>query len=160
MRVCGVLIIGFCVSLIGFYITSRLISKSNQLRKIIRFIDFFEQKIKYSKETVKSIIDLFVKDKDFSFLLSESKVYDVDYFERICFDNNALYIDDEEKNLLYVFLCGLGKTNLDGQIAHCEIYKANFESALEKYEQENRNKIKLYPSLFILIGMLVVLIFF
>lgn len=160
MRVIGILTVGFCVALTGFYITNRLILKSKQLKRIIYFINFAAQKIKYRKETVKEIITSALDDKDFSFLFFKDKRYDDDYFKKICFQNKNLYIDDEQKKMLYEFFCGLGKTDLSGQIAHCEVYKADFENFLIKSDEENRNKIKLYPSLFILLGMLVVLILF
>ena len=160
MRSIGILTLGFCVALAGFYITNRLILKSKQLKRIICFIDFVTGKIKYRKETVKEIINSALDDKDFSFLFFKDKRYDERYYTKICFRNKGLYIDDEQKKMLYEFFCGLGKTDLSGQIAHCKVYKAAFEQFLVKSDEENKNKIKLYPSLFILLGMLVVLILF
>ena len=160
MRSIGILTLGFCVAFIGFYISNRLILKSKQLKRIIYLINFFAQKITYRKETVGEIINSASDDKDFVFLLFKNEQYDERYFTKICFKNKELYIDDEQKKMLYEFFCGLGKTDLSGQIAHCKVYKAAFEQFLIKSDEENRNKIKLYPSLFILLGMLVVLILF
>ncbi len=155
MRICGILIIGFCVAAVGFYITNRLILKSKQLSKIIYLINFTEQKIKYRKETVKEILSSISKDKDFGFLFND-KIS----FEKICFENCALYIENEQKKSLYDFFSGLGKSDLNGQVEHCNLYREIFESYLLKNDEENRSKIKLYPSLSILLGMLVILILF
>ena len=155
MRFCGILIIGFCIASIGFYITNRLIQKSKQLKNIVVLISQIEQKIKYKKETVSSVISSLCEKKEYKFLCLDSMD-----FKNMCFNNKDLYIDDESKNSLYEFFCGLGKTDLNGQMEHCCVYKNMFEKYCFKTDDDNKSKIKLYPSLFMLLGMLVVLILF
>lgn len=161
MRLAGIIILGVCIALYGFYITYKLISATKQLNSIIILIDSIKQKIRFKKETVFEIITSYCKDQNYKFLFNSVLTTDLnDYFRRICYENDWLLIDKEQKNVLYDFFIGLGKSDLEGQINHCENYKEIFKKGLLKFENESKKKIKLYPSLFILSGMLVILILF
>ena len=152
MRVAGIILIGILVSSIGFIITNRLLTKAKQLKSIILMIKITKQKILYNKETVYKILKGF-STNDYDFLFKNT----FDYNE-ICFNNNMLLIDNEQKTTLYEYFCSLGTTDVSGQVAHCENYIDLFSNYLSKCEKENSKKINLYPSLFILLGMLIVLI--
>ncbi|MGN0173247.1 MAG: stage III sporulation protein AB [Acutalibacteraceae bacterium] len=161
MRLTGIIILGVCIALYGFYITYKLISATKQLNSIIILIDSIKQKIRFKKETVSEIISSYCKDQNYKFLFNSVLTTDLnDYFRRICYENDQLLIDKEQKNVLYDFFIGLGKSDLEGQINHCENYKDIFQKGLLEFENESKKKIKLYPSLFLLSGMLVILILF
>lgn len=160
MRLIGVLLLGISVIVSGFIITYRLILKSKQLKKIIVLINSAEQSISYKKEPVYMIIEGFSKDNSYDFIFSGKCGSDVFFYKEVCFENRMLVINDEERKTLFDFFCGLGKTDLSGQKKHCKIYKEFFESFLVKNDEENGKKIKLYPSLFVLLGMFVILILF
>lgn len=160
MRLIGIFLIGISVAVYGFIITYRLINESKQLSKIIILIDCIKQKMRFQNEKIKNLILNFqIADYDFLFLEDDLKYLDK-YFNTICFENKLLYINSDQKKLLNDFLLGLGKTDLKGQISHCENYKKIFENELLKTEEQNSKKIKLYPSLFILGGLLIILILF
>ena len=153
MRISGVLILGFCVMIFGFYLTNRLVLKLKQLNKIIYFIEYIYTNIKCSKLTVAEIFKS-LNNKDFEFL----KLDETDYKD-ICFNNSSLLLSADEKNSLYNFFLFLGKTDVESQLEHCGIYKETFKKYLENDEKECNKKIKMYPSLFVLLGMLVIILF-
>lgn len=160
MRLIGIFLIGISVAIYGFFITYRLINSTKQLSKIIILIDTIKQKMRFNKERVKDLI-LYFQQKDYSFLFLDNNFESLDmYFNSICFENKLLYLNSDQKHILNDFFLGLGKTDLKGQISHCENYKKIFENELLKTEEQNSKKIKLYPSLFILGGLLIILILF
>lgn len=152
MRMSGVLILGFCIMSFGFYITNKLILKSKQIKKIIAFIEYIYTKISYSKLTISEIFES-INQNDFDFLILKS--FD---FKKMCFENKKLLLNNDEKKSLYDFISFLGKTDLNTQLEHCLIYKETFKKYLEKNEIENSKKIKMYPSLFVLLGLIVIIL--
>lgn len=152
MRVFGVLTLGFCVVLFGFYLTNNLIKKLKQINKIIYFIEYIYTKIRYSKTTISEIFNS-IDDKDFEFLM-----LNVNDYKSICFNNPGLLLNKDEKNYLFEFFSSLGKTDVDSQLEHCLIYKETFKKVLEINEKECNKKIKMYPSLFVLLGLLLIIL--
>ena len=160
MRTSGALICSLSIVTIGFLITYKLVAKSKQIRDIIAFINSIEQSIKYKKDTLYNIINGLKNDETYSFLFNSTNKIKKDSFYSICYENKQLFIDEDQKKTLFDFLCGLGKTDLQGQMEHCNTYREFFEKYLNTTDEKNESKIKLYPSLFILSGMLVFLILF
>lgn len=153
MRISGILILGFCVIIFGFYLTNRLVLKLKQLNKIIYFIEYIYTNIKCCQLTIAEIFKS-INNKDFEFLMLDKTDY-----KEICFNNSSLLLNTDEKNSLYNFFLFLGKTDVDSQLEHCQIYKETFKKYLENNEKECNKKIKMYPSLFILLGLLVIILF-
>lgn len=64
----------------------------------------------------------------------------------------------KDRQLLMEFGKELGKTDLDGQINHLELYKSLFEARLAQTEEEINQKSKLYKSLGLFAGLSAALI--
>lgn len=156
MKLTGILILGFIISLYGFFSANRLSLANKQLEKIIKLIGVIKLKISYRDEKVMEIIDNLSAEYDFLFLKLNCSFEK--YFKKICFENKGLVLADNEKLTLFNFLDSLGKTDLQNQINLCENYIKIFEEILQERKEKSKSKIKLYPSLSILSGLLVVLI--
>lgn len=62
-------------------------------------------------------------------------------------------LKEEETALLTEFGKGLGVTDIDGQLAHCELYRERFSVRLKELKEEKETKVKLYRSLGVFLGM-------
>lgn len=153
MRIFGILTVGFSIVLFGFSYTNKYIQRIKQLNKIKYMISIIKQKIEYSKLTVDEVIKQITSTKEFSFL--NCNTYKI---EDICFKNKKLFIENNEKNSLFEFINGLGKTDLNGQIKHCDMYYLIFDDYEFKCKQENNKKIKLFPTMSILFGLLITIL--
>ena len=156
MKIIGVLVLGLIISTCGFIYTNKLISANTQLEKIIKLIGIIKVKICYSNERITDLVGEL--SKEYSFLFLNFKCDFESYFKKICFENDNLNLNKNEKQVLYNFFSGLGKTDLQNQIALCDNYIKIFENILLERKEKSKSKIKLYPSLSILLGLLVVLI--
>lgn len=153
MRIFGILTVGFSVVLFGFSYTNKYIQRIKQLNKIKYMISIIKQKIEYKKLTVDEILKQTFSTKEFFFL--DCNIMNV---EDICFKNKKLFIENNEKNSLFEFINGLGKTDLNGQIKHCDMYYLIFDDYESKCKDENIKKIKLFPTMFILLGLLIIIL--
>ena len=158
MRVIGLFVVGFSIAIIGFHIVYKNIARYNQLKQIDTMIGNIKQSIKYKKLPV---VDIFVELKSLNkidFLTDECiSNFEID-FKKMCFENKELLILNDQKMILFEFLSGLGKTDVAGQEEFCEHYKRVFNELIQNTKIEKDKKVKLYPSLFMLFGILVIII--
>ena len=158
MRVIGLFIVGFSIAIIGFHIVYKNIARYNQLKQIDTMIGNIKQSIKYKKLPV---VDIFVELKSLNkidFLTDECiSNFEID-FKKMCFENKELLILNDQKMILFEFLSGLGKTDVAGQEEFCEHYKRVFNELIQNAKIEKDKKVKLYPSLFMLFGILVIIV--
>lgn len=160
MRMTGIIIIGICISSIGFLKIYKLCEKNKQLKAVLLMINKIEQSIVYKKEPLKTIIHELMKDEHLKFLFKEEYNSNDEYFKKICLYNPELCLEEAQKNSLNDFMSGLGKSDIAGQTSHCNIYYEIFQKYLYDSKDELKNKIKLYPSLSVLSGLFVILIMF
>lgn len=70
----------------------------------------------------------------------------------------SMGLTKEDLRLLTDFGQGLGTTDLEGQLSHCELYKAMFSSRLKQAREERTKKVKLYRMLGLFSGIAVSLL--
>ena len=153
MRICGIILVGSTVVLIGFCYINRVVERIKQLNKIKHMIFLIKNKIEYKKSKVNEILDYIILNEDFVFINCNSKD-----LKTICFKNNLLFINEAEKKSFYDFLSELGKTDLIGQLKHCDMYFSIFDEYEKKCIIDNSKKIKLFPTLFVLLGLLLIIL--
>lgn len=158
MRIIGALIIGFSVSAYGFFLTSNLIRINKQIEKIIEIIGAIRVKMQYKSTVLPDIIKELSRVEDFKFLFLPFEGKIERYFYKICFENKTLLIEESEKKELYNFFNQLGKTDLENQLILFENYSEIFKKISVSVAQKNKSKIKIYPSLSVLLGLLIVLL--
>ena len=118
---------------------------------------------------IKSQISCFctpVRDIFFSFendslertgFLSEAKKGDFVSALNSCRDK--IYLDGEEINLLLAFGEELGKSYRDEEIKNCDYYIRELENLYSKRREEQPNKSRLYRSLVLTCGLMVIIVF-
>lgn len=70
----------------------------------------------------------------------------------------SMGLSREDVRLLADFGQGLGTTDVEGQLAHCELYKTMFSSRLRQAREEKEKKVKLYRMLGLFSGVAVSLL--
>lgn len=68
-------------------------------------------------------------------------------------------LKNDEKQLIADFLCGLGKTDVDGQLDFCELYKQKLKALAERSDKLDQKKLRLYPPLGAFLGLFLVIMF-
>lgn len=71
---------------------------------------------------------------------------------------HSMGLSKEDIRLLTDFGQGLGTTDVEGQLAHCELYKTMFSSRLKQAREEKEKKVKLYRMLGLFSGVAVSLL--
>ncbi len=78
--------------------------------------------------------------KDILFQLNNGKDYNQILKKE--FNNPPQYFDNEDTELLFGFFSQLGKSDIFGQVANCELYKNLFQKKLETLEINEKSKCK------------------
>ena len=71
---------------------------------------------------------------------------------------HSMGLSKEDIRLLTDFGQGVGTTAVEGQLAHCELYKTMFSSRLKQAREEKEKKVKLYRMLGLFSGVAVSLL--
>ena len=154
MRIFGVFVISLSFILFGFYFLNKFIERIKQLNKICYLISTIKQEMIYKKSSLNELLNMISNNNEYNFLNIDNN--DI---TTIC-DSKKLLINKSEKNALKDFFDGLGETDLKGQINHCEMFLKIFEEFVKKFYAENQSKIKIFPTLIILFGMLIIILLF
>ncbi len=74
-------------------------------------------------------------------------------------NNYNSYLNKEDKEIIKMFGKLLGKTDKNGQISEIELSRKFIEKQIEKAEDEKQKNVKLYRSLGVIIGFVIIIIF-
>ena len=67
-------------------------------------------------------------------------------------------LNHEDKALIAGFLNGLGSSDVEGQLAHCNLYQVRIENNLREAENRKNSLSRLYLSLGVLAGIAVAIV--
>lgn len=116
---------------------------------------------------VSSIFDFLKSSNNFGQLkfistLKSSSLINEDYEKVIsnAFENsdNTQNFDKEDLELLKGYFSVMGKTDLEGQISNCRLYKEFFKKKLQKLESEENMKCKSTGTFIVGAGALVIIL--
>ncbi len=74
-----------------------------------------------------------------------------------CIDSISL-LENKDKDNIKSFMSMLGKTDLNGQIMNCKIYKEYFKTKLKYLEENENNKCKSISTIIIGLGLFITII--
>lgn len=146
---------------IGVKLAGCIRTRRGQIECICFMISETQTQIKYGAVPLKDIIKALSQDKRFSSLIpSDFSEYDHNCAERFSdhiISSRLCCLKNDEKTLLKDFFKNIGKTDIDGQTEHCELYMRKFKCLLEDPDNAEQNKMKALPSLGIFIGAFLVI---
>lgn len=159
--ICLVFLISF---FIGNILSKRYILRVKELKDFRNALNIIESKIKFTYEPLPEIF------MQTSKLLSEniSKIFvnTSKYMKKINTEeawNKGIeeantYLNKEDIENIKGFGKMLGKTDKDGQVSHIELTKTFLEMQIEKARKEEEKNAKMYKTLGILVGFVIVII--
>ena len=160
-----ILLIIFCTSsLIGISIAKKYSNRVNNLKEIKTALNIFETKIKYTYETIpeifKEISENTYKTVSEIFLTASDKMLELSAGDawKFALDNCNIEITLEDKNILKNLAKLLGKTDVEGQISEINLTNQFLDKQIEVAEQEKNKNEKLYKTLGMTIGLVIVII--
>ncbi|HHZ05686.1 MAG TPA: hypothetical protein GX401_02685 [Clostridiales bacterium] len=149
---------------LGILLSKRLITRASFYEQMITFISNLQTQIRYSSDVLTNILSR-EHSRILEPLLSNTVVHlgDGTTFARAWGDsvsNLPTYfgLNKDDKSLLADFGNGLGVSDVDGQLSHCEMYKQLFSDRLSQMKQDNDKKVKLYRCLGVFSGMALALL--
>ena len=124
---------------IGFNISAKYTSRVNGLKKMLRALNIFEEKIKFTYEPIPNIFE------ELGDNFSNSK-------------NENENFSKEDINIIKGLAKMLGKTDLDGQVSEIRLTKQFINTKIEEAEIEKQKNSKLYKTLGATIGLATVIL--
>lgn len=121
----------------GIYFAEKLAKTISQLEISVRCIEDIKDTIRYSRHSTQQI-------------LSEmSTRYEMlEWLQYKNFKSESFRLGTEFKN-------GLGASDLEGQMRHCDMYLSRFKKLLAQTEKDKDGKFRMYVSLGALAGVAV-----
>ena len=151
----SVLIITSCFS-VGYMKAKKLYVRRDFLSVFIKFLSVLSTNLRYNSDDIFSIVDLSAKTEGLYFFEKECEEYNISFEEYWKNKITSLDIIDNlliaDKTLLTEFGLQLGKSDVEGELQHIELYKRLFEKQLEDAENQILKKSKLYKAMGFFVG--------
>lgn len=160
-KICIIIILITSLAIANYYV-NLIKHKSIVVKQILLMIDSIEIYLTYE---VLSIYEIFIKLKNCEQL---HKLGFIDLYIDDCNNNNCImntsvlnyinnwkYVDEQDKENIKGFLSMLGKSDLNGQIINCKMYRDLFKRKLEQLELNENTKIKSTLAIIIGIGIII-----
>lgn len=155
------------VQIIAYFSVNQIKKRTIAIRQCLLMIDNIEILLSYENLNTYEIFKKLHKSNLYSELNFISNIF-VDYntdndnyilSNKIinCIDSSNSF-DIQDKTNIKGFLSMLGKSDLDGQILNCRMYKEFFKNKLEKVEQSEHNRCKSTYTLISGIGILFIIV--
>lgn len=147
---------------------------SQKVKRGIRQLEAFhkatyilEDEIRYSATSVELLMKKLSEDSACSKLpvfeychkfLSDGVQFQKAYKEAIEASKDAIYLEEDDIDLMLSFGNGLGVSDVEGQILHTKRYSKILEQRIADLKEKTRSKVKLYESLGLLTGIFVAIL--
>lgn len=157
---------------IGFNISAKYTSRVNGLKKMLRALNIFEEKIKFTYEPIPNIFEEL--GDNFSNSKNENENdYVGEIFSRASLNMKTMHAGEawenaidsvntnfskEDINIIKGLAKMLGKTDLDGQVSEIRLTKQFINTKIEEAEIEKQKNSKLYKTLGATIGLATVIL--
>lgn len=135
---CGLILIASLVC--AFYYEKRIKEKIARYSELISFISYIKNQIEYFSYPINEIFERYQPCSPFISSIIENNV-------------DTKYLTSEEKAQINEFVASLGKGYKKEQIALCEYTISFFNVSLEKTKYEAPNKIKVFRSMSLFVGI-------
>lgn len=166
LKAVGITVLLISSVLMGIYISHKLSLRVEILRKYLSFIKYIETEIRYSAGliydlmkkykttgTMKNFIDECCSNMEKG--LSVSRAWELALLKTSV--SSGLHSDDIE--IIHSFGENLGKNDIEGQMAHCNLTNELINSCLNAAKDDKARKGKLYFMLCFFSGLCIILLF-
>lgn len=147
-KIIGVILLILAGFSAGCCFSGKLYSRKNFLKSFIVFLSNLSTQLRYNSSDVFTITSLSAQMSQLDFLDFSNVEFNQPFNEhwkyRIQSLPKSLSLTKADIELLLEFGSELGRTDVDGQLMHIELYKTIFEKQLSESENAIGQKAKLY----------------
>lgn len=150
--------------LIGINIAKKYSSRVFELKELLRALNMFEEKIKFTYEPIPDAFEDISKNtkSEISKIFEEASIN----MKTMCaseawekaINNSNTKMTKEDLDIIKGLAKMLGRTDLDGQVSEIRLTKKFIESKIEEAELERAKNNKLYKTLGVTIGLAIVIV--
>lgn len=139
----------------GWFCSKKLLMRKDFFKKLLSFVSSLSTQLRYSTSDIFTLVSLSAGTSGLDFFdLSEESgtpFYDI-WSERVSGIPAKFGLKNIDRTLLLEFGEQLGKTDVDGQLKHLELYEELFKKQLTDAENEINKKSKLYKTMGFFVG--------
>ena len=146
---------------IGNWFSLKLLRRSSNLVSVIEVINRIRTYISFGGyEIMRVVAESFASAPDFSAFTDYETSDDFQEWWKNCVSelSTTTALNNNDKELMLRFGAGLGVTDIQGQLANCDLYIGLFSECLDKSKEMERKNVKLYRILGFSMGCMVTLI--
>ena len=159
LKIIGILLLAGVIVFYGFSLSAKYSKRIKVLETMVMFIDYTENQIRYLGHSITKIIDDAISSERFN-SLSFIKTINVGSLIDINIDNhNSSILSNTDIEHIKSFFSELGSNDIEGEIAHCKLYKELLRNDLEDAKSNYNNKGRLYKSMSFLTAAAFAIIF-
>lgn len=154
-----------CGTITGLHYAHKLSIRVNFWESYLRFINFVENEIRYSVDSIFNIIAKHDSSGNFKIFLSQcldqmskQKNFSESWSYALNKTASAVDLSDGDMDLIKSFGNSLGISDIDAQCTHCQLHKSLVEERLSCARDSKKTKSKLYVMLGISSSIILVLI--
>lgn len=154
-----------CGTIIGLHHAHKLLIKVNFWESYLRFINFVENEIRYSVDSIFNVMAKHDSSGNFKIFLSQcleqmskQKSFSESWSLALNETVRTVGLSNKDAELIKSFGDGLGTSDVETQYTHCQLHKSFVEECLAQARDVKKNKSKLYVMLGISSSIMFVLI--
>lgn len=140
MKILIIIVIVIICSFITAYKVDNTKKHTIAIRQCVMMIDNIEIMLKYNNITIERIVDNLILSNNYyllSFLNEIQTALISREFNEISLCNNCTGLfDAEDITFINGFISNLGKSDTQGQLSNCKLYKEFFKTKLSRLEKE------------------------
>lgn len=156
----SVMLVSACF-LVGFLRSKALYKRRDFFKSFIVFLSSLETNLRYNSSDIFTLVSMCAeccKLKHLSIDKNADKPFVSAWNERVSELPDSFSLKKADRELLVEFGSQLGKSDLDGQLKHVELYKAIFSNQLSLANEEIAKKSKLYKTMGLFVGISIALL--
>ncbi|MCD8026002.1 MAG: stage III sporulation protein AB [Clostridiales bacterium] len=153
------LVVGACFAA-GCFFSKKLYNRRDFLKNFTVFLNSLSTHIRYESSDIFSLVSQSARESDldyFVFSSYENRSFSELWNEKLESMPMSFGVEKPDKKLLADFGKELGKTDVQGQEKHLELYKNIFSDRLSNAEEAIKQKSKLYKAMGFFAGAATVL---
>ncbi len=160
----GIILVSFTGASIGFFQSNKLILRVKFLESYISLVRYIETEVRYCASSIIQILENYFSENKIGIIDSCIKhtYEDIPFSQAWCLavDESCkrYYLKKEDISLIKDFGNGLGISDIDGQVAHCESNIELINIRLAEARDERKKKYRLYQTLGISGGLCLALL--
>ena len=157
MKTSGIVLVLTCFSSIGLYLSYRTKACVKNLHEVLDLMKYIKNQIEFFSTPIPDIYDNYsANNKETASFIHDISLYD---WEIALKKRSKSLFDEKTVEILKCFGNGLGKSNKEQQLLHCDYYIDLIEKEYEKTEKNAPDKIKITLALCFYAGLMVLILF-